>query len=108
VLKRSQKLGQTLGYTTYNITTVAIFWEQEWELQFSLLFKPNLPSIRASQFICHIFCHLQSTKLCTQSGKSRYMLLLQEGFVTNTTNIQNNEMKSSAQVPQHRAVLTSC
>jgi hypothetical protein len=59
MLERGQKLGQTLGYTTYNITAVPIFWEQEWELQFTLLFKPNLPSIGASQFICYILCHLR-------------------------------------------------
>jgi hypothetical protein len=45
MLERSQKLSQTLGYTTYDITTVPVLWEQEWELQFTLLFKPNLPSI---------------------------------------------------------------
>jgi hypothetical protein len=45
MLKRSQELSQTLGHTTHNITAVPIFWEQEWELQLSLLFKPDLPSI---------------------------------------------------------------
>jgi hypothetical protein len=45
MLERGQKLSQTLRYTTYNITTISILWEQEWELQFTLLFKPNLPSI---------------------------------------------------------------
>jgi hypothetical protein len=45
MLERGQKLSQTLGYSTYDITTVPILWEQEWELQFTLLFKSNLPSI---------------------------------------------------------------
>jgi hypothetical protein len=45
MLQRSQELSQTLRHTAHNITAVPIFWQQEWELQLSLLFKPHFPSI---------------------------------------------------------------